>query len=506
MTENANLYARLHSSFIGNAQRVALQTPAGRSYSYAEVDREVSRCAEFLRAQGLKHGDRVAVQVEKSPESLFLYLGCLRAGFVYLPLNTAYRPAELSYFLQDAEPALMATSSAAHPDLVALVRQQGLSTRLFTLDADGEGSLTAALGPATTDAEIVAARPDDLAVIIYTSGTTGRSKGAMLTHRNLTSNASALLRSWEFSSADVLLHALPIFHVHGLFVANHCALLSGAKMLWHARFDARAAIADLPRTTVMMGVPTFYTRLLAEESFTRANCSGVRLFISGSAPLLAETFRSFRARTGHAILERYGMSETGMISSNPLHGERRAGTVGFPLPGVAVRVTDAADRALAGGEPGGIQVCGENVFTGYWRNPEKTREEFASDGWFRTGDVGVFDRDGYLSIVGRAKDLIITGGYNVYPKEIELAIDAVPGVVESAVVGIPHPDFGEAVTAVVVLVRDAAVPSESELIAQLKSQLAAYKVPKRVYFVDALPRNTMGKVQKNVLRDQLAGQ
>jgi malonyl-CoA/methylmalonyl-CoA synthetase len=506
MTENANLYARLHSSFGGNTQRVALETPAGRSYSYAEVDREVSRYVEFLRSQGLQQGDRVAAQVEKSPQSLFLYLGCLRAGFVYLPLNTAYRPAELSYFLEDARPALMATSSAAHADLVELVRQQGLSTRLFTLDADGEGSLTAALGPATTDAEIAATRPDDLAVIIYTSGTTGRSKGAMLTHRNLTSNANALLRSWEFSSADVLLHALPIFHVHGLFVANHCALLSGAKMLWHARFDARAAIADLPCTTVMMGVPTFYTRLLAEESFTRASCSGVRLFISGSAPLLAETFRSFHARTGHAILERYGMSETGMISSNPLHGERRAGTVGFPLPGVAVRVTDAADQALASGEPGGIQVCGENVFAGYWRNPEKTREEFTSDGWFRTGDVGVFDRDGYLSIVGRGKDLIITGGYNVYPKEIELAIDAVPGVVESAVVGIPHPDFGEAVTAVVVMERDAVVPSESELISQLKSQLAAYKVPKRVYFVDVLPRNTMGKVQKNVLRDQLAQQ
>jgi malonyl-CoA/methylmalonyl-CoA synthetase len=504
MTDNANLYARLHASFTTHAQRMALETPSGRKYTYADVDREAARYAYFLHAQGLQPGDRVAVQVEKSPESLFLYLGCLRAGFVYLPLNTAYRPAELDYFIGDAEPALMVTSSTAHADLAGLMRQKKLSTRLFTLDADGQGTLTAALGSASAD--IACMGPDELAVIIYTSGTTGRSKGAMLTHRNLTSNASALVESWAFDSADVLLHTLPIFHVHGLFVANHCALLSGAKMLWHARFDAGAAIADLTRASVMMGVPTFYTRLLAEDSFTRASCSAVRLFISGSAPLLAETFRSFRDRTGHAILERYGMSETGMITSNPLHGERRPGTVGFSLPGVAVRVTDTDDRLLASGEPGGIQVRGDNVFTGYWRQPEKTREDFAPDGWFRTGDIGVFDRDGYLSIVGRAKDLIITGGYNVYPKEIELVIDSIPGVLESAVVGIPHPDFGEAVTAVVVKGGGIAAPSESDVITHLKSQLAGYKVPKRVYFVDALPRNTMGKVQKNLLRDQLTRQ
>ena len=504
MRQNANLYAELHASFERNAARVAIETTAGERHTYADVERETARYAGFLYAQGLQRGDRVAVQVEKSPQSLFLYLGCLRAGFVYLPLNSAYRPAELSYFLGDAEPAVMVSSPALYSEVVALTERQRLPAKVFTLDADGTGSLSAGLASASPYAEVAVAQPDDLAVIIYTSGTTGRSKGAMLTHRNLTSNAKTLVRYWGFSADDILLHALPIFHVHGLFVANHCALLSGAKILWHARFDPRAVIADLPRATVMMGVPTYYTRLLAEETFNRAGCAGVRLFISGSAPLLPDTFRSFEARTGHSILERYGMSETGMIASNPLHGERRPGTVGFPLPGVAVRVTDSADRSVAAAQTGGIQVRGENVFSGYWRNPEKTREEFSADGWFRTGDVGVFDGDGYLSIVGRAKDLIITGGYNVYPKEIELAIDGLTGILESAVVGIPHPDYGEAVTAAVVLRSEAMALSESDVIAQLKAQLAGYKVPKRVYFVDALPRNAMGKVQKNLLRDQLA--
>jgi len=504
MTQNANLYADFYVSFERNASRVAIETPAGERYTYTDVEREAAGYAGFLCAQGLQRGDRVAVQVEKSPQSLFLYLGCLRAGFVYLPLNSAYRPAELSYFLSDAEPAVMVTSPASHSEVTALIERQRLPARVFTLDTDGSGSLSVGLASASPHTGVAVARPDDLAVIIYTSGTTGRSKGAMLTHRNLTSNAKTLVRTWGFSADDILLHALPIFHVHGLFVANHCVLLSGAKMLWHARFDPRAVIADLQRATVMMGVPTYYTRLLAEEAFTRAGCAGVRVFISGSAPLLADTFRSFEARTGHAILERYGMSETGMIASNPLHGERRPGTVGFPLPGIAVRVTDSADRSVAVGETGGIQVRGENVFSGYWRNPEKTREEFSADGWFRTGDLGVFDADGYLSIVGRAKDLIITGGYNVYPKEIELAIDSLPGILESAVVGLPHPDYGEAVTAAVVLRSEAPPLSESDVIAQLKAQLASYKVPKRVYFVDDLPRNAMGKVQKNRLRDQLA--
>ena len=340
-------------------------------------------------------------------------------------------------------------------------------------------------------------------MIIYTSGTTGRSKGAMVTHGNLTSNAQVLREFWRFAADDVLIHALPIFHVHGLFVAVHTILLAGARILLHRRFDAKALIGDMPRATAMMGVPTFYTRLLAEPGFNRDVCRGMRLFISGSAPLLLDTFNEFRSRSGHTILERYGMSEAGMITSNPYEGERRGGTAGQPLPGVSVRVADDQGRPLAPGVPGDIQIRGPNVFSGYWRMPEKTREEFTADGWFRTGDVGQWDGDGYLSIVGRAKDLIISGGFNVYPKEVELLIDAIPGVVESAVIGVPHPDFGEAVAAVVVREKTSAL-DEAQVIAHVKSQIAAFKVPKRVSFVEDLPRNAMGKVQKNLLRDQLS--
>jgi malonyl-CoA/methylmalonyl-CoA synthetase len=375
---------------------------------------------------------------------------------------------------------------------------------VLTLDNAGGGSLSEAVGSAAPDFMTTKVDAQDLAAIVYTSGTTGRSKGAMLTHGNLVSNAITLVDQWGFTRADVLLHTLPIFHVHGLFVANHCALLSGAKMLWRAKFDANASLEDLSRATVMMGVPTYYTRLLGEPAFGRDTCAHVRLFISGSAPLLLETFREFRSRTGKTILERYGMSEAGMITSNPLDGERRGGTVGLPLPGVAVRLADSDDRVVGATETGAIQIKGDNVFAGYWRNPEKTREEFTSDGWFRTGDVGVFDREGYLSIVGRAKDLIITGGYNVYPKEIELVIDALSGVAESAVVGVQHPDFGEAVTAAIVLHPNAAPITEADVIAHLKTQLANYKVPKRVYFLPDLPRNAMGKIQKNVLRHRFS--
>jgi malonyl-CoA/methylmalonyl-CoA synthetase len=370
---------------------------------------------------------------------------------------------------------------------------------LHTLDADGGGSLVAA---AATQSAVHAPVPrgeEDLAVIIYTSGTTGRSKGAMLSHGNLASNGLALVQAWGFGPGDVLLHALPVFHVHGLFVAHHCALLSGARMLYHRRFDLGLLLRDLPRATVLMGVPTFYTRLLGDERFTAALAAGVRLFVSGSAPLLRETFDAFEARTGQRILERYGMSEAGMITSNPLAGERRGGTVGPPLPGVSVRVADAADAPLPAGETGAIQIRGPNVFLGYWGMPEKTREEFTADGWFRTGDVGRFDDDGYLSIVGRAKDLIISGGFNVYPKEIEIELDALPGVLESAVIGLPHADFGEAVTAVVVP-RPGATLDASALVASLRGRLAAFKLPKRVIVVDELPRNAMGKVQKAELR------
>ena len=501
---NANAYAAFERSFAINAAKPALELDSGETCTYSALDRESGRCAAALHSFGLQRGDRVAVQVEKSPQSLFLYLACLRAGLVYLPLNTAYRLPELAHFLSDAEPSLVVCSPHAAAGIRELVRNSGLHAHVVTLDTSGGGSLSKAVRQAAARFTTATMAPDELAAIIYTSGTTGRAKGAMLTHRNLVSNATVLVDTWGFTSEDVLLHALPIFHVHGLFVANHCALLAGAKLLWRAKFDARTILSDLPRATVMMGVPTYYTRLLAEPGFTTEICARMRLFISGSAPLLLDTFREFQARTGHTILERYGMSEAGMITSNPLIGARRGGTVGLPLSGVSVRIVDTRDCPLPAGQNGAIQIRGDNVFAGYWCNPQKTREEFTEDGWFRTGDVGVFDTDGYLAIVGRAKDLIISGGYNVYPKEIELIIDAMPGVVESAVVGVPHPDFGEAVTAVVVLDPLASPLTEGAVIAYLKTQLANYKIPKRVQFVPALPRNAMGKVQKIQLRGKLA--
>ncbi|MGA8052530.1 MAG: malonyl-CoA synthase [Burkholderiales bacterium] len=492
-----NAYAFFMHDFAARAARPFLETETGGQYTYGDLDRETARVASLLVSLGLEKGDRVAAQVEKSPQALFLYLGCLRAGLCYLPLNTAYQRGELGYFLDDSDPRVVVCGPAMRDTFAALVRA---GTHLHTLDEYGAGSWTDAVATATCRFETRKAAEGDLAVIIYTSGTTGRSKGAMVTHGNITSNGAALAQYWRFTDRDVLLHMLPIFHVHGLFVALHPILLAGAKLLFHARFDAAAAIAALPRATTMMGVPTFYVRLLAEPGFTRALVTHMRLFVSGSAPLLFDTFEAFRARTGHTILERYGMSEAGMITSNPYEGERRGGTVGFPLPGVSVRVC-ADGRNCTPGEPGIIEIRGPNVFSGYWRLPEKTREEFTADGWFRTGDVGQWSPDGYLSIVGRAKDLIISGGYNVYPKEIELVIDALPGVVESAVVGVPDVEFGEAVTAVVVRAKGAAI-DEAGVIAHVKSQIANYKVPKRVAFVDDLPRNAMGKVQKNVLREQ----
>jgi malonyl-CoA/methylmalonyl-CoA synthetase len=493
-----NLYAQIESATPGERDAVVLQDDTGQTFTWRQLHATTGRYATLLRSLGASPGDRIAVQVDKSAQSLFLYLGCLRAGLVYVPLNTAYQRSELSYFLADAEPALVVCRPQSQAEIGALGAP---AARILTLDEQGEGSLVQAAASRPADFPAVAVDRDDLAAIIYTSGTTGRSKGAMLTHRNLLSNARTLVDYWGFSARDVLLHALPIFHVHGLFVANHCALLSGARMLWHRKFDAQAVLRDLPRATVLMGVPTFYTRLLADPAFGPALCPQMRLFISGSAPLPMETFQTFEARMGQRILERYGMSEAGMITSNPLQGERKGGTVGLPLPGVSVRIADEADRALPQGAVGGIQILGSSVFRGYWRMPEKTREEFSADGWFRTGDVGVFDADGYLSIVGRAKDLIISGGYNVYPKEIELVIDAIPGVLESAVIGLPHPDFGEAVTAVVVR-RPGAQLSEAQIIERVKAELANYKVPRRVILLADLPRNAMGKVQKNVLRQR----
>jgi len=495
-----NAYTYFRRGFAARLAETFLEADSGERYTYAELERETARVASFLTGLGLQQGDRVAAQIDKSPQGLFLYLGCIRAGFCFLPLNTAYQRGELGYFLQDAEPRVVVCRPQMLGTFAELAKSAG-APRLYTLDENGKGALTEAMSGAATSFDDPALGGSDLAVIIYTSGTTGRSKGAMVTHGNLTSNGAVLKEYWRFTASDVLLHALPTFHVHGLFVGIHPILLAGAKILFHRKFDAPAMVAALPRATAMMGVPTFYVRLLGEPGLTREALAHMRLFVSGSAPLLLETFKTWQDRTGHTILERYGMSEAGMITSNPYEGERRGGTVGFPLPGVSVRVVDDG-KVLGQGAPGVVEIKGPNVFAGYWRMPEKTKEEFTADGWFRTGDVGQWSEDGYLAIVGRAKDLIISGGYNVYPKEIELVIDTLPGVVESAVVGVPHPDFGESVTAVVVRQKNAAV-DEAAVIAHVKAQIANFKVPKRVVFVDHLPRNAMGKVQKTVLRDGL---
>jgi len=498
---NANFYAAVAAASVRRSEQVLLETDDGRFYTRGDMFRESARLAGLLCDAGAVRGDRIAVQVDKSPAALFLYLACLRAGLVYLPLNTAYQRSELAYFLQDARPKVV----VCRPTSLTLLRELAAGkAEIFTLDHEGCGSLTDAAATLADEFKTVDCAADDLAVIIYTSGTTGRAKGAMVTHRNLLSNSSVLVDYWEFSDRDVLLHALPVFHIHGLFVANHCALLSGAKLLWHRKFDSVLVLRDLARATVMMGVPTFYTRLLAHPGFDREACQGMRLFISGSAPLQPETFREFKRRSGQSILERYGMSEAGMICSNPLHGERRAGSVGLPLAGVSLRIAGEDDHPVAQGLAGSIQIKGENVFAGYWDNPDKTRLEFTEDGYFRTGDIGVFDSDGYVSIVGRAKDVIISGGYNVYPKEIELLIDALPGVMESAVIGIPHPDLGEAVTAVLVPKHGALLDPEA-MMAELKNNLANYKVPKQIHVVDELPRNAMGKVQKASLRERYGG-
>lgn len=498
----ANLYDRLAAQFAQRRDQPCIETESGRVRTYAEIDRESARLARFLLDLGIARGARIAVQVEKSSAAVLLYLAVLRAGFVYLPLNTAYQRAELEYFLHDAEPSV----AVCDPQSKKLFDELGDATapkHVYTLDQDGGGTLTESSRGTAAECLVADVDEDDLAVIVYTSGTTGRAKGAMLTHGNLWSNAQTLHTIWGFRPSDVLLHALPLFHVHGLFVATNVCLLNASKMILLPKFDAKRVVATLPRSTVFMGVPTYYTRLLARPEFHRDACRNMRLFTSGSAPLSNETFEAFRARTGHTILERYGMTETGMNTSNPLEGARVAGSVGLPLPGVSVRVVDDRDSPLPPEAVGAIQVKGPNVFPGYWRLPERTREEFTTDAYFRTGDLGKFDTAGYLSIVGRAKDLVITGGYNVYPKEIEVLIDRMPEVIESAVIGVPHPDFGEALVAVVVPQPGRRIEAE-EIINRLKNEIANYKVPKRVEFIDDLPRNTMGKVQKNVLRDRFA--
>ena len=531
-SSNSNLFAALRSAFPADLDTVAIETDNDLHYTWRDLERATAMLANLLASLDLPAGARIAVQVEKSVEAAMLYLATLRAGYVFLPLNTAYQSAEIEYFIGNAEPAVVVCSPKNFGWVSKIAFKAG-TQNVFTLGDDRTGSLLDRAGHCSDLHTPVHSAPDDLAAILYTSGTTGRSKGAMLSHGNMLSNALVLKDYWGWRNpgalpeqgGDVLIHALPIFHVHGLFVALHGALINGSKMIWLGKFDPKLVLRKMPEATVFMGVPTLYTRLLAEPGLNADAVRNMRLFVAGSAPLLIETFTEWQQRTGHTILERYGMSETAMLTSNPYaadarypdprataqhggqsqqHGgqsERRGGTVGFPLPGVSLRVQGDEGQPLPTGEIGGIQVKGPNVFKGYWRMPEKTAEEFTPDGYFKTGDVGKIDERGYVTIVGRSKDLIISGGYNVYPAEIEGYINDLPGVLESAVVGVPHPDFGEVGVAVVVA-RPGAVLLAEQIIASLKAKLANFKIPKRCVVVAELPRNTMGKVQKNVLRAQ----
>ncbi len=500
MSRSGNLFSQLRDTFE-TADKPFITRVDGTALTYKALSDMTGRFANALTGNGVEAGDRVAVQVEKSPEALALYLACVRAGAIFLPLNTGYTISELEYFIGDAKPAMIVCSPARLEALTALGDSEGCKA-VMTLDENGRGTFHDAAEPMTSEFETLECSGDTLAAILYTSGTTGRSKGAMLTHDNLISNALTLVDYWHFTSDDVLLHALPIFHTHGLFVATNVMLFAGGSMIFLPKFDIEAVRSALPDATAMMGVPTFYTRLLGEPWLDREATEHMRLFISGSAPLLAETHRQWTERTGHYILERYGMTETNMITSNPYDGDRVPGTVGFTLPGVSTRIADPeTGAALPAGEIGMVEVKGPNVFKGYWQMPEKTRSEFRDDGFFITGDLGSMDVEGRVTLVGRGKDLVISGGFNVYPKEVESEIDALDGVEESAVIGVPHPDFGEGVTAVVVCETPDAL-TEADIMAPLKEKLAAFKLPKRVVFVPALPRNTMGKVLKGDLRKQ----
>ena len=511
-----NLYARIDTIARARGAAPCWIVPGRGTWSYEDLRAGAEGLAARLGAFGLHPGARVLSQVEKSPEALLLYLACLRTGVVFVPLNTACTPAEVEYAAADCTPGLMVCDPRAEPDFKGIAASIG-GAMVATLDAHGAGSLVAGAGaqfipgttPAGPEVRAAAAAIDgaaverNLAAILYTSGTTGRPKGAMLSHGNLASNALALVELWRFTATDLLIHALPVYHVHGLFVATHCALLAGAAAVLLPKFDLDAVIDWLPRASVFMGVPTHYTRLLADPRFDRARAAHMRLFVSGSAPLLPDTFAEFEARTGHRILERYGMTEAGMIASNPHDGERVAGTVGFPLPGFEVRVADAQGTDLPRGTPGVLEIRGPGLFQGYWRQPERTANEFRADGFFITGDIATLDETGRIAIVGRARDLIISGGLNVYPREIEMEIDALAGVSESAVIGVPHPDLGEGVLAVVTRFPGTEL-SEQQLLEGLRTRLARYKQPRRVIFVAELPRNAMGKVQKAVLREQFA--
>jgi malonyl-CoA/methylmalonyl-CoA synthetase len=508
---NVNLYAHLCAQFSADLDAVAVEADHGLHYSWRDLDRASAMMANLLASLKLPAGARIAVQVDKSVEAMMLYLATLRAGYVFLPLNPAYQSAEMEYFITNAEPSVVVCSSKNFGWVSKIAFTHGTQS-VFTLNDDRSGSLLDRAAYCSDKHSCVQSKNNDLAAILYTSGTTGRSKGAMLSHGNMLSNALVLKDYWGWRKNDVLIHALPIFHVHGLFVAIHGALINGSTMLWLNKFEPKAVIALMPRATVFMGVPTLYVRMLAEPTLTIEAAKNMRLFIAGSAPLLKETFEQWQSKTGHTILERYGMSETVMLTSNPYaadkryanQSERRSTTVGFPLPGASLRVCADHDNVLAANEIGGIQVKGPNVFAGYWRMPEKTAEEFTADGYFKTGDVGKIDERGYVHIVGRSKDLIISGGFNVYPAEIEGCINELPGVAESALVGVPHPDFGE-VGVAVVIAKPGAHLHANTIITALKSQLANFKIPKRVEIVVELPRNTMGKVQKNLLREQYKG-
>ena len=507
VARNGNLFTALQESFPALLDSIAIETDTRLYYSWRDIERASAMLANLLQSLDLPPDSRIAVQVEKSVEAVILYLATLRAGYVFLPLNTAYQSAEIEYFIGDAQPAVVVCSPANFSWVSKIAFRAGTG-HVFTLSDERTGSLLERAAHCADAHETVSRSADDLAAILYTSGTTGRSKGAMLTHRNLLSNAQVLKSYWGWKPDDVLIHALPIFHVHGLFVALHGALLNGSKMIWLNKFDPKPVLQKLPEATVFMGVPTLYVRLLAEAGLNHDVCKNMRLFVAGSAPLLIEAFNAWQERTGHTIVERYGMSETAMLTSNPYtadaryanQAERRGGTVGFPLPGVSLRVRGSDGEVLPTGDIGGIEVKGPNIFKGYWRMPEKTAEEFTADGFFKTGDLGKIDERGYVTIVGRSKDLLISGGYNVYPAEIEGYINELPGVLESALVGVPHPDFGEVGVAVVVA-RPGAALAGPDIIARLKAKLANFKIPKRCVIVHELPRNTMGKVQKNLLRD-----
>jgi malonyl-CoA/methylmalonyl-CoA synthetase len=508
-TLDQNLFSALRAAFPKDMDSCAVETETGLLYSWRDLDEATAMVANMLDSLCLPSGSRIAAQVEKSVEALVLYLATLRAGLVYLPLNTAYQSAEMDYFIGDAKPAVVVCSAKNFGWISKLAFLAGTG-HVFTLNDDRTGTLLDRAAQFPRSHVAAQCKGGDLAAIIYTSGTTGRSKGAMLTHGNLLSNAQVLQKYWGWRApaqgGDVLIHALPIFHVHGLFVAIHGALINGSKMFWLSKFEPKTVLRYFPQATVFMGVPTLYVRVLAEPGLTRDVVRNMRLFISGSAPMLIETFDEWARVTGHAILERYGMSETVMLTSNPClpaDGQRIGGTVGKPLPGVQLRVHDDSGKPVAQGEIGGIQVKGPNVFQGYWQMPEKTAEEFTADGFFKTGDVGKIDVNGYVTIVGRSKDLIISGGYNVYPAEIEGYINAMPGVAESAVVGVPDADFGEVGVAVVIAKPGAALDAKAVL-TELKATLANFKIPKRCYLVAELPRNAMGKVQKNLLRAQYA--